>query len=144
MFKEGDNYIHFTKYGGVNKGEVEWYGTQINWDTDNMVAYHIPYIKSTKGIVIHLNGENGRVFKIKNDITEEMLRKLKSSSTIMEELINRKEEHKKKTFEIFEKRAEEAREYLKDAKFKNEDGTIVPLDESIIGKTNKEINEGSI
>lgn len=113
--KPGDLYIHFTKYGGVNKGEVEWYGETINWDTDNMVAYHIPYIKSTKGIVIHLNGEDGKVFKIKNDITEEMLRKLKSSSTILEELKNRKEEHKKKTFAIFEQRASEAREMLKNS-----------------------------
>jgi len=95
MFKQGDKYIHFTKYGGINKGEVEWYGETINWDTDNMVAYHIPYIKSTKGIVIHLNGQDGRVFKIKNDITEEMLRRLKSSSTIFEELKNRKEQHKR-------------------------------------------------
>jgi hypothetical protein len=31
----------------------------------------------------------------------------------MKELINRKEEHKKKTFAIFEQRAEEAREKLK-------------------------------
>ena len=115
MFKEGDNYIHFTKYGGVNKGIVEWYGTVINWDFENKVAYHIPYIKSTKGIVIHLNGEDGKVYKIKNDITEEMLMKLKSSSTIIEELKNRKEEHKKKTFAIFEQRAAEAREMLKNS-----------------------------
>ena len=94
MFQKGDKYIHFTKYGGVNKGEVEWYGSQINWDTENMVAYHIPYIKSTKGIVIHLNGEDGRVYKIKDNITEEMLNKLKSSSTIFDELINRKKKHK--------------------------------------------------
>ena len=144
MFKKGDKYIHFTRYGGVNKGEVEWYGTQINWDFENKVAYHIPYIKSTKGIVIHLNSKDGKVYKIENDITEEMLMKLKSSIGVLEELKNRKEEHKKKTFEIFEKRAAESREYLKDAKFKNEDGTIVPMDEAIIGKTNKEINEGSI
>jgi hypothetical protein len=91
MFKQGDKYIHFTKYGGVNKGEVEWYGESINWDTDNMVAYHIPYIKSTKGIVIRLNGEDGKVFKIKNDITEEMLNKLKGSATFFEEMRNRKQ-----------------------------------------------------
>ena len=91
MFKEGDRYIHFTKYGSVNKGIVEWYGTQINWDTDNKVAYHIPYIKSTKGIIIHLNGEDGRVYKIKDDITEDILIKLKSSTTIFEELKNRKQ-----------------------------------------------------
>ena len=122
MFKEGDRYIHFTKYGGVNKGIVEWYGTQINWDTDNMVAYHLPYIKSTKGIIIHLNGEDGRVFKIKDDITEEMLIKLKSSSFIFQELKNRKEMRSK---------VERTKEYLKDAKFKNEDGTINPLEEGL-------------
>ncbi len=112
MFKPQDKYIHFTKYGGVNKGEVEWYGTQINWDTDNMVAYHIPYIKSTKGIVIHLNGEDGRVFKIKEDITEEMLRKLKSSSEVFKVLKERKEQIKKASIENAEKRVNEIKEYL--------------------------------
>jgi hypothetical protein len=112
MFKPQDKYIHFTKYGGVNKGEVEWYGTQINWDTDNMVAYHIPYIKSTKGIVIHLNGEDGRVFKIKEDITEEMLRKLKSSSEVFKVLKERKEQIKKASIENAEKRVNEVKEYL--------------------------------
>ena len=134
MFEKGDRYIHFTKYGGVNKGEVEWYGTQINWDTENMIAYHIPYIKSTKGIVIHLNGEDGRVFKIKDDITEEMLTKLKSSSTIFAELKNRKEQSK----------VERTKEYLKDAKFRHEDGTIEPLSDAIIKKINKQIDERSI
>ena len=97
MLTPGSKYIHFTKYGGVNKGEVEWYGTQINWDTENMIAYHIPYIKSTKGIVIHMNGEDGRLYKIKGDITEEMLNRLKKSSTIFEELKNRKERAKKES-----------------------------------------------
>ena len=125
MFKEGDSYIHFTKYGGINKGVVEWYGQTINWDTENMVAYCIPYIKSTKGIVLHLDGRDGKIFKIKTDITEEMLKKLKSSATVLEELKNRKEEHKKKTFAIFEQRAAEAREKLKNSNaeefFKNYD-----------------------
>ena len=121
MFNRGDKYLHLTKYGGVNKGEVEWYGTQINWDTENMVAYHIPYIKSTKGIVIHLNGEDGKVFKIAQDISEDMLKKLKNSSTIFAELMDRKQLSK----------VERTKEYLKDAKFKNEDGTIVPLEEGL-------------
>jgi hypothetical protein len=135
MFKEGDRYVHFTKYGGVNKGTVEWYGTQINWDTENMVAYHIPYIKSTKGIIIHLNGEDGRVYKIKDDITEDMLTKLKSSSFIFEELKNRKEMSSK---------VERTKEYLKDAKFKHEDGTVEPLSDALIKKINKQIDERSI
>lgn len=107
MFKPGSKYIHFTKYGGVNKGEVEWYGESINWDTDNMVAYHIPYIKSTKGIVIRLNGEDGRVFKIKEDITEEMLKKLKSSSEVFKVLKERKEQVKRTTIENSQKRVNE-------------------------------------
>ena len=135
MFNKGDKYIHFTKYGGVNKGIVEWYGTQINWDTDNMVAYHLPYIKSTIGHIIHLDGRDGRVFKIKEDITEDMLTKLKSSSFIFEELKNRKEMRYK---------VERTKEYLKDAKFKHEDGTIEPLSEALIKKINKQIDERSI
>ena len=115
MFKENDGYIHFTKYGGVNKGVVRRVGETIKWDTDNMVAYHIPYIETTVGHIIHLDGTDGCAFKIKGDITEEMLRKLKSSSTVLEELKNRKEEHKKKTFAIFEQKAEEAREKLKNS-----------------------------
>jgi hypothetical protein len=115
MFKKGDKYIHFTKYGGVNKGEVEYFGETIRWDTVNMVAYHIPYVKTTMGHIIHLEGSDGRIFKIKEDITEDTLRRLKSSSTILEELKNRKEEHKKKTFAIFEQRAEETKEMLKNS-----------------------------
>ena len=125
MFKENDGYIHFTKYGGVNKGVVRRVGETIKWDTDNMVAYHIPYIETNVGHIINLDGEDGRVFKIKKDITEEMLRKLKSSSTVLDELKNRKEEHKKKTFAIFEQRAAEAIEKLKNSNaeefFKNYD-----------------------
>lgn len=144
MFKQGDKYIHFTKYGGINKGEVESCGETIKWDTQNMVAYHIPYMITTIGHTIQLDGKDGHVYKIKGDITEEMLRRLKGSATVFEELKNRKEEHKKKTFEVFEKRTEEAREYLKDAKFKNEDGTVVPLSDAIIKKINKQIDERSI
>jgi hypothetical protein len=91
MFEPGDKYIHFTKYGGVNKGEVKRYGNQISWDTDNMVAYFLPYIETTKGFIIHLTGEDGQAFKIKDDITEETLRKLKSSSEVFKVLKERKE-----------------------------------------------------
>ena len=74
MFNPADKYIHFTKYGGVNKGEVKRIGETIKWDTDNGVAYHIPYVETTVGHIIHLNGEDGRVFKIKEDITDEMFK----------------------------------------------------------------------
>lgn len=119
MFLQGDKYIHFTKYGGVNKGEVESCGTQINWDTDNMVAYYKPYVKTTVGHIIHTDGTDGHIYKIKDDITKEMLEKLKSSATVFEELKNRKENHKK----------------IK---------TVEPLSESTIKKINKQIDERSI
>ncbi len=115
MFNTGDKYIHFTKYGGVNKGEVKRFGNQINWDTDNMVAYFLPYIETTKGFIIHLNGEDGQVFKIKDNITEEMIRKLKSSSEIFKALEERKERIKNESIENAKKRVEELKDGLKNS-----------------------------
>jgi hypothetical protein len=91
MFEPGDKYIHFTKYGGVNKGEIESCGETIKWDTENMAAYHVPYVKTTIGHIIQADGTDGRIYKIKGNITEETLRKLKSSSEIFNELLLRKQ-----------------------------------------------------
>ncbi len=115
MFNQGDKYIHFTKYGGVNKGEVKRFGNQINWDTDNMVAYFLPYIETTKGFMIYLNGEDGQVFKIKEDITEDLIRKLKSSSEIFKVLQERKENIKKASIENAKKGVEELKKGLKNS-----------------------------
>ena len=42
MLQKGDKYIHFTKYGGVNKGEVyEVFSNLTSIDTKNKVyLYH--------------------------------------------------------------------------------------------------------
>jgi hypothetical protein len=71
MFKAGDNYIHFTKYGGINRGEVKWYGEVTTIDVDNGVVYQKPYLVTTKNIILQLDGTDGRIFKIK--LQEEML-----------------------------------------------------------------------
>ena len=90
MFKQGDKYIHFTKYGGVNKGEVEWYGSTMNHDYQNEVVYVSHYIRSTIGHIISTDGSDGRVYRINEDMDPEMLRKLKSSTEVLIELKNRK------------------------------------------------------
>ncbi len=133
MFKKGDKYIHFTKYGGVNKGEVEWYGSTMNYDYENEVVYVSYYIKSTVGHVISVDGSDGRVYKINETMDPEMLKKLKSSVGVLDVLKNRKET-----------KVERTKEMIKDAKFRNEDGTIEPLSESLIKKINKQIDERSL
>ena len=113
MFKQGDKYIHFTKYGGVNKGEVEWYGPTMNYDYENEVVYVSYYIKSTVGHIISIDGSDGRVYKINEEMDPETLRML----DVMDELKNRKSVEIEKPIE--------------------------PLDEKIIKKINKQIDERS-
>ena len=79
MFKEGDKYIHFTKYGGVNKGEVKWYGETICLDIRNGVSYKQPYIVTTKGISLMLDGTDGRVFKVNEEFTEEQCKNIENN-----------------------------------------------------------------
>jgi hypothetical protein len=118
MFKEGDKYIHFTKYGGVNKGEVQRYGQTMNHDYENEVVYVSTYIISTMGHVISLDGSDGRVYKVNEDMDPEMLKKLKSSTGVLEELKNRKQQSKVEP-------------------------PVEPLDEKTIKKINKQIDERS-
>ena len=119
MFKEGDKYIHFTKYGGVNKGEVQRYGQTMNHDYENEVVYVSTYIKSTMGHIISLDGSDGRVYKVNEDMDPEMLKKLKSSTEVLVELKNRKQQRPKV------------------------EPPVEPLDEKTIKKINKQIDERS-
>lgn len=69
MFEKGDKYIHFTKYGGVNKGEVESFG-YINI-IGNGVAYKKPYINTTNNVRLNLDGTDGKIYKIEREISVE-------------------------------------------------------------------------
>jgi len=69
MFKQGDKYIHFTKYGSINKGEVKSCGSATSIDTFNLVTYKKQHIISTKGIMLNLDGSDGRIYKIEEELT---------------------------------------------------------------------------
>jgi hypothetical protein len=142
MFKQGDKYIHFTKYGGVNKGEVEWYGSTMNYDYENEVVYVSYYIKSTVGHAISMDGSDGRVYKINETMDPEMLKKLKSSLGVLDELKNRKE---KFTHQSKVERTKEmiAKSNIEEVLKEYDKRPVEPLDEKTIKKINKQIDERS-
>lgn len=70
MFKPKDQYIHFTRFGGVNKGEVEFEGGWLVIDRENKVMYDQRFIKTTKGFILNLDGSDGQVYLIKDHITD--------------------------------------------------------------------------
>lgn len=71
MFKQGDKYIHFTKYGSVNKGEVKSCGYTTSIDTQNHCSYDKLTITNTKGITLELDGSDGKIYKIEEEYTPE-------------------------------------------------------------------------
>lgn len=147
MFKQGDKYIHFTKYGGVNKGEVEWYGSTMNYDYENEVVYVSYYIRSTVGHAISTDGSDGRVYKINETMDPELLKKLKSSTDVLDELKNRKEKFTKQNFKHQTKvqRTKEmiAKSNIEEVLKKHDKKPIESLDEKTIKKINKQIDERS-
>jgi predicted PolB exonuclease-like 3'-5' exonuclease len=70
MFKEGDKYIHFTKYGGINKGVVSEFFNTHCVDTKNCVSYEVPHVRNENGIVLNLR-EDGLIYKITHEYSEE-------------------------------------------------------------------------
>jgi hypothetical protein len=84
-FKKGDKYIHFTKYGSVNKGEVQSCGGTTVMDTKNLVEYYSPTITTTKGIILHLDGSDGKIFKIENEYTIEEAQNLDNLLTMIQQ-----------------------------------------------------------
>lgn len=70
-FKPGSKYIHFTKYGSINKGEVKSCGSTTVIDSFRCVTYKQHHIISTKGILLNLDGTDGRVYKVEDEFTEE-------------------------------------------------------------------------
>lgn len=90
MFKEGDMYIHFTKYGGVNKGEVKSYVETRVMDTKNCVQYLKPHIITTKNILLELDGSDGMIYKVEKEYTIEEAKRL---SMTIEKMVEYK--HKK-------------------------------------------------
>lgn len=76
MFEKGDKYIHFTNYGGVNKGEVEDILDINVIDTSNMCSYYKYSILTTKGVQLKLDGSDGKIYKINSEMTKERAKEL--------------------------------------------------------------------
>ena len=76
MFQRGDKYIHFTKYGGVNKGEIQDFQEIHVLDTDNCCTYKKVSILTTKGISLCLDGSDGKIYKIESEISEKRAKDL--------------------------------------------------------------------
>jgi hypothetical protein len=103
MFEKGDKYIHFTKYGGINKGFVKSYhkGTFVI-DTQNQISYYKPYIITNNNTRLELDGSDGKIYKINQEYTKEQSEKLaerfksmsERKSFIAEKLINEKQQWK--------------------------------------------------
>lgn len=89
MFKQGDKYIHYTKYGGVNIGEVKDVTFINGVDTNNKVVYQVPHIITTNGIILSLNGDDGNIYKIVNELSDD---KCKVINDLLESSQKRKEE----------------------------------------------------
>lgn len=68
MFKPGDKFIHFTKYGGVNRGEVQRLHSITVWDTKNLCKYEVISIFTTKGVKLNLDGTDGLVYKVESEM----------------------------------------------------------------------------
>ena len=64
MFKPGDSYIHYTKHGSINKGEVQSYGESFRYDHKNGVSFKDPFFINTNNILYHLDGRDGRFYKL--------------------------------------------------------------------------------
>lgn len=67
MFKKGDGYIQFTKYGGVNVGTVRQYMEVYLFDEVNKITYIRPHIVTDANILLELDGTDGPIYKIKSD-----------------------------------------------------------------------------
>jgi hypothetical protein len=70
MFKDGDMYIQFTKYGGINRGVVSEVFNTICIDSQNGISYEVPHIRNENGIALNLS-EDGLIYKITHEYTKE-------------------------------------------------------------------------
>lgn len=72
MFKPGDKYIHFTKYGGVNRGVVKYYSETQVMDTKNRVIYLRSVIHTTTGVGYDTD-KDGTFYKIQQELTDKQI-----------------------------------------------------------------------
>ena len=77
MFKPGDRYIHFTKYGSVDFGTVKHVHEVNIIDTENRVVYVSVSIITDKNNCLELDGSDGRIYRIVKDLSDDDVKALK-------------------------------------------------------------------
>ena len=70
-FKIGDEFIHYTKHGGVNRGVVADIHLVYSTDLTNLCTYYNYSIVTTNGVRLSLDGSDGRIYKISQQLTKE-------------------------------------------------------------------------
>ena len=93
MFEKGDKFIHYTKYGSVNIGEVKDIHITQCIDTDNKVIYDQVSIITTNNIILSLDGTDGNIYKINNFLTDDNVNNI---TNFIERAIEYKENVRKK------------------------------------------------
>ena len=77
MFKIGDRYIHFTKYGSVNFGTVKHVHEVNVIDDSNGVIYVSVSIITDKNSCLEWEGSDGRIYRIIKDLSEDEIKTLR-------------------------------------------------------------------
>jgi hypothetical protein len=98
MFIAGDKFIHYTKYGGVNIGEVKEVNVVKCIDADNKVIYDKPVIITTNNVALDTDGSDGRIYKINNFMSDDGVERL---NNLVKNLHEKKENTRKKLEEKY-------------------------------------------
>lgn len=77
MFNTGDKYIHFTRFGGVNLGEVDSVVEVNSMDLEHGVTIVKFAIKTTKGLLLYLDGEDGQIYKVIKEHSPEEIKQMR-------------------------------------------------------------------
>lgn len=83
MFVKGDKFVHYTKYGGVNIGEVKEVNMVKCIDANNKVIYDKPVIITTNNIALDTDGSDGRIYKINTFMSEEGIERLENLVNVL-------------------------------------------------------------
>lgn len=97
MFETGDKFIHYTKYGGVNIGEVKEVNVVKCIDAGNKFIYEKPVIITTNNVALDTDGSDGRIYKINAFMSDKGVERLENLvTTLREKKENTRKELEKK------------------------------------------------
>lgn len=97
LFSSGDKYIRFTKYGSIQIGTILEVGHSTTLDLNNGVTYYQEWIKTPKGIILMLDGSDGKIYKINKELSPEEIERYRefyklSKQEKIRHIINKKKQ----------------------------------------------------